>query len=318
MTIRWLAGGSYLDIHDNYGVSPSSFYRLVYQCCDSIVEKFPIEFPTDVPSLRKLADEFALRQRWYMRVFKGIIGAIDGILIKIKCPSMKEVGMPKHYYCRKGFFALNVQAVCDVRNRFIFVSMDMPGATHDARAFSFSTLCEALNAGMIPAGFYLLGDAAYRGIRHVLAPFIGNLSARESVFSFYHSSVRMVIECSFGQLVSRWGILWRPLRVPLRRAPLVVETCMCLHNIMIDRQVPLEIRPPIAPNSRGDFRSGARPHINNNGGPGSLLSGDGAGGSDDTTTMVKLREKITTQMELLEMKRPGTVLERRRLESQLI
>jgi hypothetical protein len=79
------------------------------------------------------------------------------------------------------------------------------------------------------------------------------LSARESVFSFYHSSVRMVIECSFGQLVSRWGILWRPLRVPLRRAPLVVETCMCLHNIMIDRQVPLEIRPPLASDSRGEF-----------------------------------------------------------------
>ena len=72
-------------------------HRFEYHSCDAIVEKFPIEFPTDLPSLRKLANEFALRQRWYMRVFKGIIGAIDGILIKIKCPSIKEVGMPKHY-----------------------------------------------------------------------------------------------------------------------------------------------------------------------------------------------------------------------------
>ena len=93
---------------------------------------------------------------------------------------------------------------------------------------------------------------------------------------------------------------------------------MCLHNILIDRKVPLEIRPPLVSNSRGDFRSGARPHINNNGSPGSLLSGDGAGaGSSDTSNLVNLREPITTQMEHLEMKLPGTVLEHRRFESQL-
>ena len=318
MTIRWLAGGSYLDIHDSYGVSKSTFYRLVFQCCEVITEKFPIVFPTDVRSLERLARDFSKRQHWYMRVFKGVIGAIDGILIKIRCPSTKEVGMPKHYFCRKGFFALNVQAICDVRYRFTFVSMDMPGATHDARAFSFSALFEALNAGMIPAGFYFLGDAAYRGIRQILAPFIGNQSARESVFSFYHSSVRMAIECAFGQLVSRWGILWRPLRVPLRHAPVVVETCMCLHNILIDRNVPVEIRPPVVSRSRGASMPTARPHINNNGGPGSLLSGDGAGGTDDTSNMSALREFITVQMGELEMKRPATSIERMRIQSQYL
>lgn len=123
MTLRWLAGGSYLDIYDKYGVSKTSFYDHVFQCCEAIIDRFPIVFPTDVPTLHKIAKEFGQRQHWFMRVFVRIVGAIDGILIKIKCPSLKEVGMPKHFYCRKGFFALNVQAVCDVRNRFVYVAL---------------------------------------------------------------------------------------------------------------------------------------------------------------------------------------------------
>ena len=139
--------------------------------------------------------------------------------------------MPKHYYCRKGFYVLNVQAVTDARKRFIFVAI-MPGATRDARAYSFYALFAVINAGLISSGFYLIGDTAYRGLRQILTPFIGNLTAAESVFSFYHSSLRMVVECAFGIWACRWGILWRPLRVPLEKAPVVVESCMCLHNIM--------------------------------------------------------------------------------------
>ena len=191
--------------------------------------------------------------------------------------------------------------------------MDMPGATHDARAFSFSALYDAIHAGLIPVGFYLLGDAAYRGIRQILTPFIGNFGARESVFSFYHSSQRMVIECSFGQLVSLFGIFWRPLRVPLHRAPVVIESCMCLHNIMIDRQVGMVVTPPIQSRSRPRDH-GTRPHINNNGGPTSLLTGDGARTSFDTRDMVSLREVLTDQMTQLEMRRPAVVIERVRMQ----
>ena len=43
-TIRWLAGGSYLDIADHYGVSKATFYRLVYECIDLIIDAFPIYY----------------------------------------------------------------------------------------------------------------------------------------------------------------------------------------------------------------------------------------------------------------------------------
>jgi hypothetical protein len=36
-------------------------------------------------------------------------------------------------------------------------------------------------------------------------------------------------------LVARWGVLWRPLRVPIGKAGLAVIVCMKLHNYIIER-----------------------------------------------------------------------------------
>ena len=58
MSLRYLAGGSYLDIPDRYGVSKSSFYSLVFQCLEPIVQHYPIVFPTDPAVLKNLTDGF--------------------------------------------------------------------------------------------------------------------------------------------------------------------------------------------------------------------------------------------------------------------
>jgi hypothetical protein len=49
----------------------------------------------------------------------------------------------------------------------------MPGSSHDARAFGMCALWEAIQLGFIARGFYLLGDAAYRGICEFSALRIG-------------------------------------------------------------------------------------------------------------------------------------------------
>ena len=35
-------------------------------------------------------------------VLKGCFGALDGWIVKIRCPSSREVANPGKYYCRKG------------------------------------------------------------------------------------------------------------------------------------------------------------------------------------------------------------------------
>ena len=62
-------------------------------------------------------------------------------------------------------------------------------------------------------------------------------SGIDDAFDFEQSSNRMPIECAFGILIQRWGILYRPLRVRFnRRAPLIAA-CMRLHNFCIDERI---------------------------------------------------------------------------------
>jgi len=61
--------------------------------------------------------------------------------------------------------------------------------------------------------------------------------------------------------------------------------------------------------SRGGKKS-SRPHLNNNGGPSSLLTDDGAENAFDEIGMTTLRSHITRQMVNLEMKRPAVMTER--------
>ena len=54
-------------------------------------------------------------------------------------------------------------------------------------------------------------------------------------YDYFQSSNRMPIECAFGIIYQRWGVLWRPLRYRFdRRAPLV-GACIRLHNFCIDQ-----------------------------------------------------------------------------------
>ena len=160
------------------------------------------------------------------------------MVVSLKFPDLYFYLSPRHKYMTLGFLNVctYVQAICGARRPFVFVSMDVSGATHDSHAVSFSALWAALQIGLLiqVSGYHILGDTAYQGTCQIFTPYIGNVSAEESVFSFYHSSIRMCIECSFGILVGRWGILWKPLRVPLHRAPVVIEACMTLHNLCID------------------------------------------------------------------------------------
>ena len=76
-------------------------------------------------------------------VVKGCIGSLDGISIKTYKPNRKYG--PKGYYCRKKFYSINVQAMCDSKRRFTFVSVKAVDSIHDSTAFGLSWLGKLIN-----------------------------------------------------------------------------------------------------------------------------------------------------------------------------
>lgn len=69
--------------------------------------------------------------------FPGCIGILDGTLIPL-AERPKEDGWS--FFCRKKFYALAVQAVCDHKSRFTSYDMGWPGSVNDSKIFRYSDI----------------------------------------------------------------------------------------------------------------------------------------------------------------------------------
>lgn len=96
---------------------------------------------------------------------------------------------------------------------------------------------------MIP-GYWNGGDSAYESRDGIVTPSSKSQfqcpvdGTSRDAFNFYQSSSRVHVEQAFGMLVARFGILWCPLKFDLRREPLIISTCVRLHNYCIAEGVP--------------------------------------------------------------------------------
>jgi len=195
---------------------------------------YPMVFdPSDQAQMAKLEQEWAELSATGGAV-RGCVGCVDGIAIRIKCPSRKETSNPLDFRNRKHFYALNGQAMCNANLEFTWCALRCAGGAHDAVAFRATALHQLLSSGALPDPYCIFGDAAYIASDCMVTPYsakYAKVGSPEDNFNFYHSNLRIRIECSFGILVSRWGLLWRPLRCKLDNAADLVELCMTFHNI---------------------------------------------------------------------------------------
>merc|ERR1712093_657411 len=138
------------------------------------------------------------------------------------------------YFNRKHFFSVNLQAMCDAKRRFRWGSIKCAGSAHDATAWATSGIGDVLQK-LEELGFWIAGDDAYPLSEYVITPFPGQgIPKYEDNFNFYQSRLRINIECAFGMLVRRWGVLWRNLEVELCKVKSVVFACLILHNVCIN------------------------------------------------------------------------------------
>lgn len=261
VTLRFLAGGSYLDIYDLMGISPASFYRVLWNTVRAICacEALKIKFPTTEAECREAALGF---QSISCRgVIANCIGALDGYLLRIRTPTKKDAPNVRayfsgHYQCN----GINIQAVCDHLCRFIYFAVISPGSTGDNDAARQSGLFELLEA--LPRGFIVIADAAYTATEHLVSLYYGvdRSKALYDNFNFYGSQCRIRIEMAFGLMQQKWGILHRPLCCNLENAKWLILAIAVLHNFVINErqetidQAPkgLAYMPSIPHNSAGD------------------------------------------------------------------
>jgi len=160
---------------------------------------------------------------------------------------------PKKWFCgRKKKFGIALQGTCDVEGRFLDVVMEHPASTSDFLAFTTSPLYHQMEVkGFLAPGLCLFGDNAYVNCHYMATPFRSSaVGTAEDNYNYFHSQLRIRIECAFGMLVGRWGLLRRalPSTLSLRKVTALVM-CLCkLHNFLINKRI--ERQAQVASKSR--------------------------------------------------------------------
>ena len=134
----------------------------------------------------------------------GVVRLIDCTHIPIISPGGDNA---EDFRNRKGYFSINVQAICDHELKLTNVDVRWPGSTHDSRIFDKSNICAKFERRVING--ILLGDNGYLLRPCLITPVLTSNSREERRFNFALCFTRVKIENVFGILKRRFPWLRR-------------------------------------------------------------------------------------------------------------
>lgn len=241
VTLRHLASGDlYASMKFDFRLPDNTISVIVKEVCQAIVDVFKdevIKCPTTPEEWIEVAQGF--ERRWNV---PHACGALDGKHVAIRKPP--DSGSLYHNY--KGFFSIVLMALVDADYKFLWIDVGGDGYMSDAMIYNNSELRECLSNGSIgfpppeplphddqDMPYFLLGDDAFALRTYMMKPFAArNLTKEQRIYNYRISRGRRVVENAFGILSQRWQVLLGTMQQQPQTARLIVEACVCLHNLM--------------------------------------------------------------------------------------
>ncbi|KAK1272113.1 hypothetical protein QJS04_geneDACA023489 [Acorus gramineus] len=132
--------------------------------------------------------------------------------------------------------------------RFTFVCAGWEGTAHDSKVLAHAVYNPEHNFPLPPPNKYYVVDAGYPNRNGFLAPYRNTQyhlpdfqragpRGKEEMFNSLHSSLRNVIERSFGILKKRFPILNLMPNYPYRTQVKIVVAAIVIHNFIIDQKI---------------------------------------------------------------------------------
>ena len=199
-----------------------------------------VKLPTTVEEREYLSARFVKKTG-----IGGILGAIDGLLVRIVLPPGTKNA--RTYHCYKSFYALNVQGVAGPDGELMYVNVGHAGSTGDGYASKHCNWYKscAENTYWYKDGYFFLADAAYCLMPWCITPYEGvqGRNSPNDIFNFHLAKGRQVVERAFGMVMRRWRILIRPLEVhSVKKMNKIVKVCCMLHNMTLRNKQSAVIR----------------------------------------------------------------------------
>ena len=178
-----------------------------------------------------------------MANFNCVAGAIDGIVIWITRPTVQdceEVGCSsgKFFCAQKGKFGLNCQAGSDCCGQILDMSIVFPASSSDLLGFKGSSLYQRLqDPNFLAPNLCFFDNNVYLESPYMATPHPGSVSGVKDAYNFYHSRCCIRVECAFGMLTERWGILrsTMPRNITICKTIALVYLLARLHNFCIQQ-----------------------------------------------------------------------------------
>jgi DDE superfamily endonuclease len=229
--LYWMACGcSYRVIGTILSISRTTICRIVHKLLDFFVInlKHLIKKPSET-RLGEIGAKFSRRAG--TRIFSNVVGAIDGSHVRIHCPVDKH----DEYINHKKFYSIQLQAVCDSFGLFTDVFVGFPGSVHDTRVLKNSPIYRRI-VEYPQKGYFLLGDSGYP-CQLVPLPIITpykNPNREQKKFNTCLSRARIIIECAFGMMKTRWrNIFNNALELEVENCVKVIFSACVLHNVCL-------------------------------------------------------------------------------------
>ncbi|KAK5648057.1 hypothetical protein RI129_002949 [Pyrocoelia pectoralis] len=255
IALRFYATGSlYLVTGDFGGVSKTTAANIIKKVTHAIANLRPEYIKLPITELER---NRAMNNFYTIARFPRVLGALDCTHVRIQSPGGN---IAENFRNRKGFFSINVQAVCDANLRFIDIVGRWPGASHDSNIFDNSRIKAMFENGELPNGF-LVSDSSYAVRTYLITPLLEPRTPAENLFNESQIRTRNVIERTFGVWKRRFPILSVGMRcrIPLTQA-IIVATAI-LHNIARNENenLPPDDDVPIEANNEGIIENPAQP-----------------------------------------------------------
>jgi hypothetical protein len=221
ITLCILGGGPYLDLALLFESIFNHTHKIVRYVVHNwlVHESFcpinGVDYCWDKQQMQEVALQFSLASRG---VFNGCIRALDGWIVKIQKPRKSDgVGNAASFYSHKGYFGINVQVIVDKQKKILFRSIKLRGAEHSSTTFKSTTLYKWLFINwreLVSKGLHFIGDSACSLKLFILTPYDNAAHGTpEDNYNFFHSSLRIAVECCFGEVDLQFGIFLWPLEI---------------------------------------------------------------------------------------------------------
>ena len=165
-TLRYLAGGHFIDIVDIYQLpytSPHIYFWRTIKAIDSVLDN--IKLPDSIEEWKELSNswDYKMKAQFGCAFLKGTTLALDGIVIETRRPTVAEVGGNiSGNRNRKGYYGMVALSAVDVWARFRYSELKWYGSCNDNVAITLSPLYnDYLTEGKIPKKLHIVADEAF-------------------------------------------------------------------------------------------------------------------------------------------------------------